>query len=196
MDFTSARIHRGAGEVDMSIAFDRGLGRPLVAYAVIPPGSHGPAFGVHVHRSQALGRDVEEWHVIIEGTGIERFTNGDSVEFSAGDLIAIYPGTGHSVEVTGDKPVKMLGILPELFETVNPDHPPWPDTWLPRIRVLASSDELNPTVAECSDCGKRWERPDGDDASNTLPTWAAEHGCARKTTNVHLAIGERDQKGR
>jgi hypothetical protein len=143
-----------------------------------------------------LGRDVEEWHVIIEGTGVERFTNGDSVEFSAGDLIAIYPGTGHSVEVTGDKPVKMLGILPECFETVNPDHPPWPDTWQPRIRVLARSDERNPTVAACSDCGKRWERPDGDDASNTLPTWAAEHGCMRKTTNVHLAIGERDQKGR
>ncbi len=195
MDFTPAQIHRGAGEVDMSIAFDRGLGEPLVAYAVIPPGTRGPAFGLHVHRSQALGRDVEEWHVILEGTGIERFTNGDSVEFNAGDLIAIYPGTGHSVEVTGDRPVKMLGILPELFETVDPDHPRWPETWEPRIRVLTTSEELNPTVAQCSDCDKRWERPTEDYGSNTLATWAADHACTRAATSVHVVTGERDGAG-
>jgi mannose-6-phosphate isomerase-like protein (cupin superfamily) len=181
--FARARVHGGSAEADLSIAFERGVGKPLVAYAVIPPGTHGPAFGMHVHRNEAAGRDAEEWHVIISGTGIERFTNGDSVAFGPGDLIAVYPGTGHSVEVTGEEPVRMLGILPEMFEIADPDHEPWPDLWQPRIRVLTTTPNLNPLTAECTGCGAVWERPEDDPASGTLPAWAAEHACGASATS-------------
>jgi mannose-6-phosphate isomerase-like protein (cupin superfamily) len=192
MDFSPQRVHSGAGEVDVAIAIDRGVGMPFVAYVVVPPGvREAPPLGMHVHRSQILGRDVEEWYIIIDGTGIQRFTNGDSVEFGPGDLIAVYPGTGHSLEVTGDRPVKMLGVMTELFQRVHPDHAEWPESWQPRIRVLTTTDTLNPTVAECTDCGETWERPDGDAGSNTLPVWAAEHECNRQAAAVHLSIGER-----
>ena len=131
---------------------------------------------MHIHRSAELGKDVEEWYIIIEGTGVQRFTNGDSVYFGPGDLIAVYPGTGHSLEVTGDQPVKMIGILPEVYTTVNPDAPSWPETWNPRVRALSRSETLNPTTAECSDCGQVWERPEPDSGSNTLAPWADDHG--------------------
>jgi hypothetical protein len=74
---------------------------------------------------------------------------------------------------------------------VHPDHAEWPESWQPRIRVLTTTDTLNPTVAECADCGETWERPDGDAGSNTLPVWAAEHECNRQAPAVHLSIGER-----
>ena len=191
MDFTPVRVHGGGADIEASIAFDRGVGNPFVAFVIIPPGAGQPPLGLHVHRSEALGRDVEEWYVIIEGTGIQRFTNGDSVEFGPGDLIAAYPGTGHSLEVTGEVPVKMLGILPALFEPVNPNHPKWPETWQPSIRVLTVTDQLNPTTAECTDCGKRWEQPPDDFGSHTLGGWAAEHECTTPATPLHLRIDER-----
>jgi hypothetical protein len=140
---------------------------------------------MHVHRDDPSGKDVEEWYIIIEGAGTMRFTNGDSVEVGPGDLIATYPGTGHSLEATGDKPVKLLAIAPEMFTTgLPPDE--WPETWEPRIRVLATTEDKNPTSAECVDCGALWERPEDDFGSNTLPVWAVEHGCRKRVTPVHL----------
>jgi hypothetical protein len=146
---------------------------------------------MHVHRSAQLGRDVEEYYVIVDGTGIQRFTNGDSVEFGPGDVIVIYPGTGHSLEVTGETPVKLVGIIPEMFTTVNPEPHEWPETWNPRIRVLTTSDQLNAITAECTDCGKTWERPEGDIGANTLPVWAAEHECTKVVSPLRLRLGER-----
>jgi mannose-6-phosphate isomerase-like protein (cupin superfamily) len=192
MDFVPQRVHEGGNDIMASVGFDRGAGMPFVAHVVVEPGGESPALGLHVHRSAELGRDVEEWYVIIEGTGIQWFSNGDSVEFGPGDLIAVYPGTAHSLEVTGDQPVKMLGIMPECYMTVAPDHPVWPETWEPRIKILTTSPELNPTSAECTDCGATWERPEGDRGSNTLPAWAGDHGCTGTATTVHLRADERE----
>jgi mannose-6-phosphate isomerase-like protein (cupin superfamily) len=177
LDFFSTRVHSGPVDVDVAIAFDRGIGRPMVAYVVIPPGGEAPAIATHVHRSEALGKDVEEWYVIIEGTGVQRFTNGDEVTFGPGDLIAVYPGTGHSLQVTGDQPVKMLGILPELFAPATPAPVAPPDRWEPRIEVLTTTENLNPLTARCTDCGAAWERPGDDPGSDSLPVWAGEHAC-------------------
>src|SRR5881398_2970298 len=94
MDFQPMRAHSGGSDIDVSLVYDRGAFKPFIAYCVIPPGGETPALGLHVHRDVPTGKDVEEWYLIVEGTGIQRFTNGDSVEFSAGDLLATYPGTG------------------------------------------------------------------------------------------------------
>jgi mannose-6-phosphate isomerase-like protein (cupin superfamily) len=192
MTFTSDRVHGGGADIETSIALDRGVGKPFVAFVVVPPSpGQAPPLGMHVHRSMELGKDVEEWYIIIEGTGIQWFTNGDSVEFGPGDLIAVYPGTGHSLEVIGDKPVKMLGILPEVYMTVNTGQPEWPESWQPRIRVLTTTDGLNPDTVECAECGKTWQRPEDDLGSNTLPAWAAEHECTSRVMPVRLGINER-----
>lgn len=179
LDLAPARIHGGGADVDMALAIDRGRGKPFAAYVVIAPGdgdAEAPPIGLHIHRGPT-GNEVEEWYVIIDGTGVQRFTNGDSVEFGPGDLIAVYPGTGHSLEVTGDKSVKLLAIMPEHFVSGPGEHPQWPDTWKPRIRVLTVTEQCNPLTAECAVCGKTWLRPDDDFGSNTLATWLAEHEC-------------------
>jgi mannose-6-phosphate isomerase-like protein (cupin superfamily) len=191
LEFVSAKMHGGGSEIDFSVAVDRGVGRPFVAYVVIAPdATEAPPLGMHIHRSAELGRDVEEWYIIIDGTGIQRFTNGDSVEFGPGDLIAVYPGTGHSLEVTGNVPVRMLGILPEVYMTMNPDAPAWPETWNPRIRVLTTTAELCPETAECSDCGQTWRRPETDVGSSSIASWAEDHACTTQASRLHLAVGQ------
>ena len=109
LDFEPLAIHSGAGELDFTVAFNRGPGKPQICFMVIPPETPQPAVGLHIHRDEPSGEDLEEWYVIIEGTGVMRFTNGDSVSFRAGDLLGVYPGTGHSVVATGDEAVRAPG---------------------------------------------------------------------------------------
>jgi mannose-6-phosphate isomerase-like protein (cupin superfamily) len=177
MDFHPMRVHGGKAEIDVALVYDRGPGKPFIAYCVIPPGASEPQLGMHVHRDEPTGQDVEEWYIVVDGTGIQRFTNGDSVEFGPGDLLATYPGTGHSLEVTGDRPVKLIAIMPEVFTTGNPSPDEWPESWEPRIRVLTTNADKNPLTAECADCGATWERPEDDPASHTLGAWATGHAC-------------------
>jgi mannose-6-phosphate isomerase-like protein (cupin superfamily) len=192
MDFHPMKVHGGTVDVDVALAFDRGAGKPFVAFCVIPPGGETPALGLHTHLDEPSGKEIEEWYLIVDGTGIQRFTNGDSVEFGPGDMIATYSGTGHSLQVTGDRPVKLVAIAPAMFTTgLPPDE--WPETWEPRIRVLAESPGKNPLSAECADCGAAWQQPEDDPASNTLSTWAVEHDCTSPAAPVHLAAGERSE---
>ena len=137
-------------------------------------------------RIEPSSEDLEEWYVIIEGTGVMRFSNGDSVSFRPGDRLAVYPGTGHSVVATGDEPVRLLVITPKMWTLEDPRSPTTPpERFEPRIRVLTTDEPLNPITAECSVCGARWERPADDQAANGLPVWAVEHECTEQFVPVH-----------
>ena len=187
MEFLKRSVHGGGAEIDVSLAFSRGIGKPHCAFAIAYPGAATPAVGMHVHHDDVTGEDVEEWYIILEGSGIMRFTNGDSVRFGPGDLLATYPGTGHSLEVTGDEPVKFILIAPNLFRmgsgrTVDE----WPERFDPRIRVLTNDETKNALTAECRDCGARWERPADDRGANSLPTWATEHPCSVPHVPLHV----------
>src|SRR4051794_40517596 len=94
MPFISRTVHNGGSEMTFSLAFNRGPFKPYAALGIIEPGGELPDIGMHIHRDEPSGEDVEEWYIMIEGTGIQRFTNGDSVEVGPGDMIACYPGTG------------------------------------------------------------------------------------------------------
>jgi len=192
MEFGERTIHGGGADIGISLAFNRGAGKAHVAYGIVYPG-HGeaPPIGMHIHRDDPTGEDLEEWYVIIDGTGIQRFTNGDSVEFGPGDLIAVYPGTGHSLEVTGDKPVRLVSITPKMYTTPAPASDTPPERFEPRIRVLTTDETKNPLTAECSECGAAWERPADDRGANTIATWSVEHECTAPFTPVHLRAGEK-----
>jgi len=187
MPFTERTIHGGGADIGISLAFNRGVGKAHIAFGVIYPGrGETPAIGMHIHRDEPSGEDLEEWYVIIEGTGIQRFTNGDSVVFGPGDLIACYPGTGHSLEATGDVPVKIVSITPKMFTNQNPilDTPPEP--FEPRVHVLTTDETKNPLTAECSICGASWERPENDRGSNTIAEWSVGHECTQPFTPLHV----------
>jgi hypothetical protein len=172
------RAHSGTIDIDFSVAFDRGLDEPFCSFCVVYPGDvEAPQIGMHMHRGEPAGKDIEEWYIIIDGTGIQRFTNGDEVAFGPGDLIATYPGTGRSLEVTGDKPVRLIALAPKMFLTPLPSHDVLPEAWRPRIHVLTMNDDQNPLTARCTDCGATWDRPEYDVGSNTLPIWATQHDC-------------------
>jgi mannose-6-phosphate isomerase-like protein (cupin superfamily) len=181
-------IHSGAAVSDTAGAFSRGVGNPQCTFAISYPGSETPPVGMHIHRDVLTGEEVEEWYVIIDGTGVMRFTNGDSVAFGPGDLVATYPGTGHSLEVTGDQPVRFMAITPKLFTRPGegPTRDPWPESFDTRIRILTTNEMNNPLTAECTDCGATWERPEGDEGAHTLAPWAAEHTCSSSHAALHL----------
>src|SRR5947207_3774512 len=146
MEFSERTIHGGGADIGISLAFNRGVGKAHIAFGVIYPGrGETPAIGLHIHRDEPTGEDLEEWYVIVDGEGIQRFTNGDSVKFGRGDLIACYPGTGHSLEATGHKPVKLVSITPKMY-TATSRQPVevLPDPFQPRIHVLTTTEAKNP----------------------------------------------------
>jgi mannose-6-phosphate isomerase-like protein (cupin superfamily) len=191
MPFIERTIHGGGADIDISLAFNRGVGKPHIAFGIIYPGrGETPAIGMHIHRDEPSGEDLEEWYVIIDGTGIQRFSNGDSVEFGPGDLIACYPGTGHSLEATGDKPVRIVSITPKMFTSRSPVLDPEPERFEPRIHVRTTDETKNPITAECSDCGAMWERPENDRGANTIATWSVEHECTRPFTPLQVGLAQ------
>jgi mannose-6-phosphate isomerase-like protein (cupin superfamily) len=194
-DFHEEIAHGAVSTIRNSIIINRGYGKPHIAFGIIAPDSRNkwPAIGLHIHRDNPTNQDVEEWYIIVEGTGVQRFTNGDSVEFGPGDLIACYPGTGHSLEATGDVPVRLISITPNMFTADWSPVGPWPETFEPRIRVLAADETMGPLTARCADCGSTWERPAGDTGGNTLADWASEHPCTKSISTVNLGRTERLQ---
>jgi mannose-6-phosphate isomerase-like protein (cupin superfamily) len=192
-EFADRAIHGGGAEIGVKNFINRGYGKAHISYGIAYPERAGkwPAIGLHIHRDEPTGEDLEEWYIIVEGTGVQRFTNGDSVEFGPGDVIACYPGTGHSLEATGDTPVKFVSVTSKMFSTATPRPvDPWPDQFEPRIRVLTTTEAKNPLTAECSVCGARWEQPEEDFGSNTLADWSIEHECTEPFTPIHLGVDE------
>jgi mannose-6-phosphate isomerase-like protein (cupin superfamily) len=192
-EFADRAIHGGGTEIGVVNFINRGYREAHISYGVIYPErrQEWPAIGLHVHRDNPTGEDSEEWYIIVEGTGIQRFTNGDSVEFVPGDVIACYPGTGHSIEATGDQPVRFVSVTPKMFRWREPrPFDPWPEKFEPRIRVLTATDAGNALTAECADCGSTWERSEHDFGSNLLADWAVEHECTKPHTPLRLRAGE------
>ena len=186
MEFNQRSIHGGGADIGISSAFNRGAGKASIAYGVVYPGASSPPIGMHIHRDEPSGEDLEEWYVIVDGTGVMRFSNGDSVEFGPGDLLACYPGTGHSLEATSDEPVRLLSITPATFTSSSATViDVLPERFKPRIEVIAIDSTKNPLSAKCSVCGSTWERPDDDRGANSLPAWSVQHQCTQPFTPIH-----------
>jgi len=171
--FTERAIHGSSSPISLNLAFNRGLWKPHVTFATIPPDTPGQAIGMHVHRDVPSGRDVEEWYIIIDGSGEMTFSNGDVVSVGTGDLVAIYPGTGHSFRALGG-PLRLISITPEMFTYGSPIDE-YPEEFSPRIRVLDVDETMNAVRAVCSDCGAEWNRAEDDREAAGLPVWAREH---------------------
>jgi quercetin dioxygenase-like cupin family protein len=186
MEFIERTVHGGAADISVSLAFNRGPGKPHIALGIVYPGAEGPSIGMHIHRDDPTGEDLEEWYVIVSGRGIMNFSNGDSVAFVPGDLLATYPGTGHSIEATGDEPVRLVSITPKMFTLPPGRHvDDCPERFEPRVRVLTTDETKNPLTAECADCGATWERPRDDRGAGTLPVWSVEHPCSKPFAAIH-----------
>jgi mannose-6-phosphate isomerase-like protein (cupin superfamily) len=186
MEFTDRTIHCGGADIGISLAFNRGQGAPHIACGIVYPGAERPPIGMHIHRDEPSKEDLEEWYIIIEGHGIMHFTNGDSVAFGPGDLLACYPGTGHSTEALGDQPVRLVSITPSMYSTKSPNIDTPPEHFDPRIHVIETNETKNPLSAECTVCGAKWARPDDDGGSDSIGTWSVEHACTSKFEPLHI----------
>jgi mannose-6-phosphate isomerase-like protein (cupin superfamily) len=176
LPFADRAIHGSTVPIGVNRIFHRGRWKAHCSFGIIPPETDEPAIGMHVHRDVPTHTDVEEWYIIIDGTGEMTFSNGDSVEVSAGDMVAVHPGTGHSFRAFGDAPVRLISITPVMYDVDSPADE-YPESFAPRVEVLTVDDTMNPMTARCAACGTEWERPDDDRAANTLSVWARDHGC-------------------
>ena len=177
LKFEGSAAHGAVTEIFASLAFNRGVGKPFVNYAIIPPDNPGQGVGLHVHRNTETGQDSEVWYIIIEGKAEMAFTNGDIVECGPGDLVTTYPGTGHSFRAVGG-PVKAIIVAPEMFtyDTEKTRFDPFPEEFDPAIKVLEyEKDSMSINSAVCSVCGEEWHKPPDDPAAETLLIWAREH---------------------
>ena len=179
--FTDRAIHGSDSPITLHLAFNRGVWQPHITFATIPPDTPGQAIGMHVHRDVPSGKDVEEWYIIIDGTGEMTFSNGDVVEAGPGDMLAIWPGTGHSFRAIGG-PVRLVSITPQMFTSKNSRIDEWPEEFTPRIRIVEVDDAMNVLRAVCTDCGAEWVQGEDDRASADLPVWAREHEGAQRSS--------------
>lgn len=177
LDFRQAAIHGSRIPIGVQEAFDRGPGQAHVSFGVIPP-SEDDSIGMHIHRDVPSATDVEEWYIIIDGTGEMTFSNGDRVAVGPGDLVAVYPGTGHAFRATGEAPVRLVSITPVMYTSHRPGEP-LPAEFRPQIEVEeADPRSMNPLRARCTACDAAWERPADDPGAASLPEWARDHRCS------------------
>jgi mannose-6-phosphate isomerase-like protein (cupin superfamily) len=172
MEFTDRAIHGSDVPISLKLALNRGVFKPHISFAVIEPTETEQTIGMHIHRDLPTNTDVEEWYIIIDGKAVMTFSNGDTVDVGPGDMIATYPGTGHSFRAT--ETVHLISITPQMFTSRSPVDEA-PEKFAPRIYVSAVNDAMNALRAQCTVCGADWVRPDDDKGSNTLPVWARGH---------------------
>ena len=178
IELAGAYAHGGDVEIPIGIALNRGAGQPQTLLAIVPPGTGTQPLPMHVHRDLPTNTDLEEWWVILDGEGEMTFSNGDVVALGPGDVVATFPGTGHSFHATGETPVRLVAFLPKMFTTgTEADRAP-AAAFAPTIIVEeVDNSTLNPTVARCARCDERWKRPDHELPASNLPHWAQEHAC-------------------
>lgn len=200
MEFVERAIHGADVPITLKLAINRGLFKPHISFAVIEPTETEQTIGMHIHRDLPTNIDVEEWYIIIDGKAVMTFSNGDTVDVGKGDMIATYPGTGHSFRAV--ETVHLISITPQMFTSRSPAEAA-PEKFSPRIYVSDVNDSMNALRAECTVCGAVWNRPDDDKGSNTLPVWARHHagdhtedpaaglvgGSTRLTADVRAADG-------
>jgi mannose-6-phosphate isomerase-like protein (cupin superfamily) len=176
-EFSERRVHGSTVPIRVRALFNRGRGQPFVSAGIIPATSPEPGIGLHVHRDLDRAADVEEWYIIVAGRGVMRFSNGDSVDVGPGDFITTYPGTGHSLQATGEDHLRMISITPQMFFDA-PVTEILPARPAPAVAVVAvDSATMGPVRALCARCGLTWERPADRADSNVLADWARAHGC-------------------
>jgi mannose-6-phosphate isomerase-like protein (cupin superfamily) len=179
--FETKQIHGSVVPIQVRNLFNRGTGQPHISMGVIPPSGAVEAIGMHVHRDLPAASDVEEWYIVIEGRGVMTFSNGDEAHVGPGDLIVIYPGTGHSFRALSEEPVRLISITPVMY-TAPIRVTDYPSHFDPDIIVGEVNEHMNPLTAECARCLRRWARPQDDQASATLPVWARDHGCGEPSS--------------
>ncbi len=180
--FTDRSIHGSDIPITVRNIFNRGFGEAHISFGIIPP-SDDAAIGMHIHRDVPTGTDVEEWYIIVDGEGEMTFSNGDVERVGSGDLLAIYPGTGHSFRATGDAPLRLISITPQMYTTKAPVTA-MPDAFAPAIVVGDVDDTMNPLDAICRRCGATWSRPADDRSAASLPKWARTHACVPDREDV------------
>jgi len=176
LPFSKSAIHGSDQEVSVCRIFDRGYKKAHISFATVYP-SETDAIGMHMHRDLQTKEDMEEWYIIIDGEAETSFSNGDTVECKSGDMIAIYPGTGHSFRAING-PCRIISITPEMFHYINepPEYDRFPEQFDPQIVVTEINPEsLCALKAICSECGAEWVCPTDDNCSSTLSVWAREH---------------------
>jgi mannose-6-phosphate isomerase-like protein (cupin superfamily) len=173
--FTNRAIHGSDIPIAVRNIFNRGYGKAHISFGIISP-SDDAAIGMHIHRDVPTSTDVEEWYIIVDGEGEMTFSNGDVETVGSGDLVAIYPGTGHSFRATGDVPLRLISITPQMYTTKAPVTA-LPDEFAPTIAVGEVDDTMNPLNARCRRCGATWCRPADDRPAASLPRWARTHAC-------------------
>ena len=176
LDFMKARVH--GAEIDMQVAqaINRGVGQPNVSFGVVPPATAAAPIGMHVHRDLPSGHYVEEWYLIVSGHGEMTFSDGDTVELAAGDLVVTDPGVGHAFRALGDEPVRLVAVVPTMFTTdvsLRGGPSPVPPARIPVDEV--DERTMNPVRAHCARCGAEWTRAANDTAAADLPHWARRH---------------------
>jgi mannose-6-phosphate isomerase-like protein (cupin superfamily) len=171
------RAHGADIVIRAASAVNRGPGELQMSLLELPPHGEGDAIGLHIHRDVPTGEDVEEVYIILEGLGTMTFTTGEKVGLAPGHVVTTYPGTGHSVRVTGAAPMRIVVVVPHAFRIDGSAGPVdvFPDMFAPRIRVTKCDPRsMSPQEALCSSCGGAWRTAPGDE----LPHWAASHECA------------------
>ena len=176
LPFITEAIHGSDQEISVYLAFNRGYKKAHISFATVWP-TDIEAIGMHMHRDIPTGEDSEEWYIIIDGEAEMTFSNGDVTKCSAGDMIAIYPRTGHSFRAVNG-PCRIISITPEMFhymgEEVKTDD--FPEEFSPVIEVTeVDPDNMCAMKAVCAVCGGEWQRPVDDPGAATLAVWARGH---------------------
>ncbi|MDR1028331.1 MAG: cupin domain-containing protein [Clostridiales Family XIII bacterium] len=173
LTFKDKTLHGSDEPVSVSNAVNRGLNEAHISFAVIRP-TDREAIGMHIHRDVPTDDDREEWYVIIDGEAEQTFSNGDVVRCHAGDLIDIYPGTGHSIRAVNG-PCRIISITPKMFDYGHAAPDEYPKRFDPKIRIEEVDDVCCVVRAVCTECGAEWRRPEGAGGATALSAWAREH---------------------
>jgi len=176
LPFITEAIHGSDQKISVYLAFNRGYKKAHISFATVYP-TEVEAIGMHMHRDIPTGEDSEEWYIIIDGEAEMTFSNGDVVKCKSGDMVAIYPRTGHSFRAVGG-PCRIISITPEMFqymgEAFKADD--FPEKFEPKIEVTeVDPDNMCALKAVCTICGAEWQRAENDLSAAALPGWAREH---------------------
>ena len=175
--------------IGAAAAFNRGPGALQMSLLELPPHADGDAIGLHIHRDFPTGRDVEEIYIVISGDCVMSFSNGDEVTLGSGDVVTTYPGTGHALRVVGERPVRVVVVVPHAFRSDRPLSAvdSFPEHFNPRIEVLTCHPtRMTPLEARCSECGQTWAADLHDEPSTGLREWVSRHRCVASGTAAHV----------
>lgn len=97
------KMRGGKGEVTLTMLGGKDLQKHcrMLSEIVIPPCA---SIGEHEHSGET------EYYIILEGTGLVN-DNGKPVTAKKGDVVVTNGGARHSIENTGNTPLKMIAVI-------------------------------------------------------------------------------------